>query len=377
MRVAIIADPIDEQNAGIHFYTKSLTEELLNLDGDNEYILIHCRKNEWFDRQVEKRKRFTKHVIVPIFRKVFGWCTFRKFFLLSLVFLKYKPDVILEPAHIGPFSLFWKCKKVVTIHDLTPILFPEHHIWISRFIHKYFLGIILNNVDGILVPSECTRRDLVRLYSVKKPVAVTYEAASSFFEQAGKEEISRVKKKYGIEGKYILSVGTLEPRKNLSLVLEVFGRIHDVKWVIVGGKGWHFDAMEACLRGDNGTNIVVTDYVSEGDLQAFYSGAEVLVYPSLYEGFGLPILEAMACGCPVIASNVSSLPEVVGGAGELFDPKDSDDLERALQKVLGSEKIRAEMREKGFARAREFSWEKCAKETINFLKDLVDEEKLS
>ena len=365
MRIVIIADPIDEQYAGVYYYTKHLIEALLKIDKENEYIFIHTRPNDFFTGQEE--------VIIPNFRWLPGWMILRKFAFISFALRKIKPDVVHEPAHIGPFSFLWNCKKVVTIHDLTPVLFPQYHIKISNFIHKLFLPIILHNADGVLVPSECTKKDIKRLYQPEIPIQVTYEAASEDFHPSSKQQIQEVKDKFGIEKPYILSVGTLEPRKNLITLLNAYKILrekdYDYQLVIVGNKGWYYKKFLEEIK-NFGKDIIITGYVSRSELSAFYSGAEVMVFPSLYEGFGLPPLEAMQCGCPVICSNTSSLPEICGKAAIFIDPNVLEDLQKALQKVLTDDNIQTKMRHEGIKQASKFSWEKCAKETLEFFRFL-------
>ena len=361
MRIVIIADPIDEQYAGVYYYTKHLIEALIKIDKENEYIFIHTRSNDFFTGQ--------KEVIIPNYRWLPGWMTLRKFVFISFALTKIKPDVVLEPAHIGPFSFFWNCKKVVTIHDLTPVLFPQYHIKISSFIHKLFLPVILRNADGVLVPSECTKRDIEKLYQPEIPIQVTFEAVTEDFQPSSKKQVREVKDKFGIEKPYILSVGTLEPRKNLIILLKAYKILrekgYDYQLVIVGKKGWYFKELLEEIK-NFGKNIIITGYVSRSELSVFYSGAEVMVFPSLYEGFGLPPLEAMQCGCPVICSNISSLPEICGKAAILFDPNKLNELVKALQKVLTDDNIRSGMKHEGIKQAGKFSWEKCAGETLEF-----------
>ena len=368
MRIVIIADPIDEQYAGVYYYTKHLIEALIKIDKKNEYIFIHSRPNDFFTGQ--------KEVIIPNYRWLPGWMTLRKFVFISFALRKIKPDVVLEPAHIGPFSFLWNCKKVVTIHDLTPVLFPQYHIKISSFIHKLFLPIILRNADGILVPSECTKKDIERIYKPKVPIQVTYEAVTDDFHPSSKKQIKEIMHKFGIEKSYILSVGTLEPRKNLITLLNAYKFLkekgYDYQLVIVGKKGWYFKKFLEEIE-NFGKNIIIAGYISRNELSAFYSGAEVMVFPSLYEGFGLPPLEAMQCGCTVICSNTSSLPEICEEAAIYIDPHKSGKLEKALLRVLTDDNIRAKMRHEGIKQANKFSWEKCAGETLEFFNLLYNQ----
>lgn len=372
MLIAIIADPIDEQSAGIHYYTKSLIENLLKIDKENEYLLLHSRENDFFKGLAQLRVASTKEVVVPNYRSIPGWPSLRKFLILPFIFRKYKPNVVFEPAHIGPFSFFWRCKKFVTINDLTPILFPQYHIWISRFVHGKLLPRVVKSADGIIVPSRSTRLDIEKFYGKQgEKIRVIYDAAADFLKPASDVELRRIKDKYGIGKPYILSVGTVEPRKNLEVLLNAFLKLRkdglDFGWVIVGERGWYYESfLKRVGERDVEKDIIVTGYVPQEDLAALYSGAQVMVYPSLYEGFGLPPLEAMQCGCPVICSNTSSLPEVVGEAATLFAPTDEEGLKTVLREVLTSERIRQTMRQAGMRQASKFSWGKCARETLDF-----------
>jgi glycosyltransferase involved in cell wall biosynthesis len=186
------------------------------------------------------------------------------------------------------------------------------------------------------------------------------------------KEISIIKNKYNIKGEYILYTGTLEPRKNIVGILESYSMLLDefkneYSLVLAGGKGWLDDEIENKLNELKDLNIVRTGYVEDDDLPALYSGATLFIYPSFYEGFGMPPLEAMACGTPVITSNNSSLPEVVGNAGIMVDAKDTRSLTKNIEKVLKSKKLQSEMSKKGLKQAKNFSWEKSAKKLLELI----------
>ena len=190
--------------------------------------------------------------------------------------------------------------------------------------------------------------------------------------------IEAIKARYNIAGDYILFVGTLQPRKNLIRLIEAFSNlqspISNIQLIIAGKKGWLYEETFRQVE-ELGLEwkVVFTDYAPEGDLPALLSGASLFVFPSLYEGFGLPVLEAMACGTPVVCSNVSSLPEVAGEAAILVDPLDVEELATAMERVLGDEELRAELTERGFEQARRFSWEKCARQTLDVLERVCHE----
>lgn len=266
-------------------------------------------------------------------------------------------DLVLPPAT--------KAKRVITVYDLTLMIMPETHPWTRVNLYPRALRYSLNNADAILVISESTKRDLLRFFDVdEKLVTVTYCGIDHqiFRPFEGVSGISEVKKKYGITGKYIYYIGTIEPRKGVNVLLEAFSSVKkktqgDVRLVISGKKGWMVeDLMKKIASGVEAGDVVYTGYVENDEAAALYNGAEVFAYPSLYEGFGIPVAEAMACGCPVITTNSSSLPEVAGDAGLLVRPNDPGDLAAAILKVLDDKELRSTMRERSIGQAGKFDW---------------------
>ena len=272
-----------------------------------------------------------------------------------------------------------RINKIYTIHDLITVMYPQYFTTneqAAQVVNKCISDIGIN--DNVICVSESTKKDLCNHRSDIDPsrVHVVYEAASTkFYQVKDKESISGMKKKYNIpEGcNYCLSVGTLEPRKNLKHVVKSFitllrqEKINDLYLVLVGIKGWNFQGIFDEIGSDEfiKERIVFTGFVPDEDLPLIYSGAMMFLYMSMYEGFGLPPLEAMQCGTPVIVSNISSLPEVVGEAGILIDPKDKDALCDGILRIYNNPQLREELSVKLLERSKLFSWEKCAKETIS------------
>jgi glycosyltransferase involved in cell wall biosynthesis len=269
-------------------------------------------------------------------------------------------------------------KKFLTIYDLIPILYPnffEANASIKRLIEEALAS--LDRRDFLLCISEATKKDLCNYAKNIDPakVFVTHLAASELFRPCTDlERIAAVRRKYGIpqHGRYLLSLGTLEPRKNMDQVIRSFAKVaqeqnlEDLHLVLVGTKGWEYGNIYKaisdyeCLK----TRIILTGYVDDDDLSPLYSGALAFIYVSLYEGFGLPPLEAMQCGTPVITSNTSSLPEVVGKAAIMLDPMDTDGICQNMLKLYQDKTLRSEMSQRSLDQARKFSWEKCTRETI-------------
>jgi glycosyltransferase involved in cell wall biosynthesis len=276
-----------------------------------------------------------------------------------------------------------RVKKFLTVYDLIPILFPQ--FFGSR--EGGMLKEAFNDVsrDGwALCISQSTKNDLCNYLKGLDPsrAFVTHLGASEdFYPCTNPETIASARAKYAIpDAPYLLTLGTLEPRKNIHRVIRCFAKtvleekIDDLCLVLVGTKGWNYgEAFEELGRHPSlRKRIVLTGYVDLEDLAPLYSGALTFVYPSFYEGFGLPPLEAMKCGVPVITSNTSSLPEVVGDAGIMVSPTDEDDLCRAMREVIGDAALRARMSERSLARAGLFSWEKCIEETIRAYRIAID-----
>lgn len=275
-----------------------------------------------------------------------------------------------------------KLKKVLTIYDLIPVLYPQFfQLQEDSLIHN-----ILRSVDNetwITCISHATKNDLCNYLPWLDPskVIVTHLAASDFFYQCQNQAmIENVRTKFGIpEGQYILGLSTLEPRKNIIQTIRCFARLvkeegaKDLSLVLAGTKGWDFDGIfnEIAASPEVRERIIMTGYVPDEDLAPLYSGAMMFVYPSFYEGFGLPPLEAMQCGVPVITSNTSSLPEVVGGAGVMVDPQNADELCQAMLKIYNSAEVRKKMSIDSLAQAKKFSWKRCAEQTIDAYKAAI------
>jgi glycosyltransferase involved in cell wall biosynthesis len=292
--------------------------------------------------------------------------TLRKSDLDVLHFPEYHHDFLI------PFFTN-KVPKIVTIHDLTPLILPETHgtrfrLW---WRWKFTLKLVKNRIDHVIAVSESTKNDCINYLDIpKEKITVIHNAVDDIFKPLiDKQKIeNHLKKEYNIDHPFILFVGTLEGRKNVPQLINAFYEVKKMglnhKLILVGMKGWKsepiFEAIEKLGLKDE---IIFPGYIPTSDLVKLYNVADVFVYPSLYEGFGLPPLEAMSCGCPVITSNTSSLPEVVGDAGILVDPHDTDGLAKAIYEVLSDNELRNQLVENSLERAKMFSWEKVAQET--------------
>jgi len=274
--------------------------------------------------------------------------------------LFYSPDFVLPPTRPGTRTL-------LTVHDLSFLRYPDHFVpKLVRYLERVVPASVAR-ADRVLADSEATRADLIRLLGTPpEKVEVLYSGVDPRFRpepEPGERE--RLRARYGLDRPYVLSVGTLQPRKNFVRLIRAFARLPDTGRVLViaGGRGWLYESVleEAAHHPDR---VRVLGFVEDADLPALYRGADLFVFPSFYEGFGLPVLEAMACGVPVVCSGVSSLPEVAGDAALLVDPEDEDGLRWAMERALEDEGLRREMTARGRARAAQFTWERAARQLL-------------
>jgi len=298
---------------------------------------------------------------------------------LSWEMVRQPPDVLFVPAHVLP--LVHPRSSVVTVHDLGYLCYPEAHQPLDRLYLDLSTRYNAHAASRIIAVSQATKDDLVQHYGIEPDkVTVVYSGCDETMQPVeDRAAIERVKARYGIRGDYVLYVGTLQPRKNLGRLLEAYAMIRKRAkkdqipcLVIAGRKGWLYGQIfQQVERLGLETEVIFPGYVPQDDLPALLSGARLFVFPSLYEGFGLPVLEAMACGTPVLCSNVSSLPEVAGNAVFLVDPLDVESMAEAMNRLLKDEGLRARLVERGLRQLRQFSWDRCARETLAVLEDTV------
>jgi len=277
---------------------------------------------------------------------------------------------------------FRQARTVFTLHDLIFLHYPEYHLPYNRWYLTFAMPRFLRAADCIITPSDCSKQDAIKFYGVpESKIKVIYEAPAPYFRHTiDSVRLAQVRQKYNLPEKFILHVGTIEPRKNLSRLLDAFQAVRveqpDLKLVLIGKKGWLYDSFFQHLQTLGLQECVIfPGYVDEADLPACYRLAHLFVYPSLYEGFGLPPLEAMACGTPVVSSNSASLPEVVGQAGLLVEPTDTAALAQAIGRVLADSNLQRDLRQRALYQARKFSWAKAADALKIVYQSLVKEQK--
>lgn len=285
-------------------------------------------------------------------------------------------DLVHDPTGAMPHMLT-RVRHVAILHDVIPYVYPETSTRLDWLIYRLWLPLAVRRLDALITISTASRNDILKYLSVDaKKLTIIPLAAATSYRPLNREVVDQVLHRYGVQQPFILTVSSLESRKNLSRLLEAYAQLRNwsTRWslVIVGARKWKYSEIFATVRRlELEPHVLFTGYVEEADLPAFYNGADLFVFPSLYEGFGLPVVEAMACGTPVITSNVSSLPEVAGDAALLIDPYDVTQIAHAMALALTQPTLAAMMKSKGMARAAQFSWERTARETLSVYEQIM------
>ncbi len=389
MNICLDLSPVVHQKAGLASYTRELATQLVQDEGISWSVFHYDRTPPVsLSSPLDSLPRYVipwgayRWRLTTALRHILGW-NMDGFFR--------SVDLFHATEHLLP--RLSAIRTVFTLHDLIFLFHPETHKPMNRWFLTLMMPRFLRAADAIIAVSECTKRDAVRCYGIpEEKITVIYEGVNPRFRPADPEAIAAVRQKYGLPERFILYVGTIEPRKNLTALLEAYTALMerpapcalrpatcdlrpatcdlrpatcDLRLMIVGKKGWLYEGFFRKLR-ELGLEdrVIFTGYVPDEDLPALYSAADLFVFPSLYEGFGLPVLEAMACGVPVVCSSTSSLPEVAGDAALLVPPTDVRALTEAMERALTDERLRARMRARGLERARRFSWERAAQGTL-------------
>jgi glycosyltransferase involved in cell wall biosynthesis len=366
MRIGIDYTSAVQQKAGIGRYTRGLVEGLARFDQDNRYKLFSAGKDPQF--RYWPRNFSLKELPITERQLIALWQRMRLplpvELVTGLVDVYHSPDFVLPPVLAA--------RTVLTVHDLSFMRHPECS---SEALLDYLMEAVPRSVeqaDLILADSKSTRDDLMELLEVpEKKILVLYPGLESHFAPARNDYLlRRLLERYDVHYPYILGVGTLQPRKNFVRLIKAYNilvRRYQIphKLVIVGSKGWLYKEIEEtihALRLDGRVNL--TGFVKDQDLPYLYGAAEVFAFPSLYEGFGIPVLEAMGCGTPVVTSSVSSMPEVAGDAALLVSPYDVEALASALWRLLDDAYLQNELCLRGFERVRQFTWRETAKKLV-------------
>lgn len=394
MKIAVNGLPLLTQSGGIGVYTRELLKELVRLDAANAYHVHGFRPqlaavtaaadvNGWSPAAAGPRKRspWVQSVLRGGFRMLrnnaLGDCLAQlRMRRLRTALERAGVDVYLDPNFFGVCGPSFR--TIVTIHDMAYARYPET---INPLVYRQLrreLGAHARRADAVLTDSQSSRSDILELLGVSSDkVHVIYPGVARRFVPVDDAALlAGVARRYGLPPRFLLFTGTIEPRKNLSVLIEAFERLcADARFahclVLAGPKGWRDPRIAAAVdRCRHKHRILQTGYIADEDLPALYCLGDALILPSLYEGFGLPLLEAMACGTNVIASDVSSCPEVVGDAGVLFDPRSAGELADAVRELLGDAPRRGELRRRGLERARQFNWTQTARGVLAVIQAL-------
>lgn len=349
MKIAIDTQTTLGRKTGFGFYVSNLVKNLEKVDSQNDYAFIRPERDRDFSTP---QRLIWDQVTFPLLANRAG------------------AKLIHQPCFSTP--VIHRGKVVVTIHDLISVFFGHNIPFWSRQFFAKWMPLTYRFADHLIAVSEHTKKDAIAVLKIPaEKITVIHEAADEQYQPIDDQAaIKKVREKYQTGSEpYILHVGTLEPRKNLQFLVRSFAaakpNLGQTKLVLTGKKGWYYEGLFTLVDDLKLQNeVLFTGYVEDEDIPLLYNGALVLAFPSLYEGFGLPPLEAMACGTPVISSNTSSMPEVVGEAGLLLSPADEESWTTALIEIVNDPKRRAEMSKKGLEQAKKFSWQKCARETV-------------
>jgi len=377
MRIGIDVRSMTSDMSGIGKFLNGILCSLLEIDKHNQYIFYYC------DGRVEDKFKKNTNIkfrkIKLVFKKRFGhslikvlWEQVQFPFVASQDHL----DILFSPYF--DFPLIYNKKFIVTIHDISILLFPENHSAKFRIYYYNLLKYIVKKAKKIITVSNNSKKDICNYLDVpEEKIEVIYGAVNEYFcSKSDYESSQNIQKKYGIKNKFILYPGGMAARKNLEVLMKAFSRLQDnieekYDLVLTGKKNIITNRL-INLAQELGVkkNVIFTGYISEKNLSSLYRSAVLMVYPSLYEGFGFPLLEAMIYGTPIISSNSSSLPEVVGDAAILVDTQDYNQLSNAIIETLGNETLKNELSKKGIVRAKKFSWNKSAKKFLSVLEEV-------
>ncbi|MCM8772721.1 MAG: glycosyltransferase family 4 protein [Candidatus Omnitrophica bacterium] len=372
-KIGIDAHAIGLKQGGNETYIKELIKEFTQIDNTEFEFFIFLTEGINIPDFLRNKKNFSiiKVSINP----------FLRFFINIPISTHLKKLNLLHTQYILPF--FTYCPGLITVHDVSFLRYPELFPKNLYFKLKLLLPYNLKKAKKIITDSQFSKEEILKFYRIEeKKIEVIYCGVSEIFRKICNDKKEEILNKYGIRSSYILTVSNLQPRKNLKRLIKAYTSILKKKkdfpynLVIVGKKSWLFSEIFEEIRNSNfSKKIILTGYVPENELVYLYNYAEIFVYPSLYEGFGLPVLESMACGTPVITSNRTSLPEIAGDAALFVDPENENEIEKAIIEIIENKKLKEELIKKGNERIKLFSWKETAKKTIETYKSILQNEK--
>lgn len=377
MRIGIDGRTLqDSQYSGVSEFTLNLLTEIFKSDHVNEYQLFYNSSHDIYSKlpnfeyknvaseKFDYPNKLLNYGLLkpfgrPFFDKMLGGC-----------------DTFYMP-HMNFFGLSGKCKLVITIHDLSFLRYPEFFSWRKNFWHKQIdIGKLIKRADKIIAISDNTKKDIIELFGVSpNKVTVIHSGIDHnyYVLDIGSKNVQSIKQRYGLPDRYILYLGTIEPRKNIDGLIRAFDEVkkfdnNDLKLVIAGGNGWKLEEVKKAFeKSPYKSDIKFLGYVDQADKPAIYNLATLFVFPSFYEGFGFPPLEAMACGLPVVSSYASSLSEILGNDAIYVDPYSQSQLVGAIKEGLNNHELREKLKTAGLERSRQYAWSKTASAYIDLI----------
>lgn len=375
MKIGINAQFLDTSNpTGVHILTRGIVYGLSRIDSENEYVLYTDKIIPKPDFPLKNNFKFKCIRSIPGFSSIY-WMQFR----LPLEVLRDNIDIMLFPDH-RTFMAWKPCPTAAVLLDLGFVFFPEFFTWSAKWKFRVLTYGAVHRSDHLLSISESTKNDVIKYYGISgNKIDVVYAGCDTFsggYKNASND--AAVLNQLGLEPGFLLYVGVFQPRKNIKGLLEAFKLFKKkekgkTRLVLAGQKGWFFDDVVNFLKTDEVCLKYVKwlEHLTDEQKWVLYRNARCLVFPSFYEGFGIPALESMSCGTPVLYANRSSLPEVVGDAGIYFDPLNVEEIALQMERIVSDDELDNTLKTKGLARAKEFTWEKTADKVLSGFKVMI------
>jgi glycosyltransferase involved in cell wall biosynthesis len=381
MKIGVMLRTIDDKK-GIGIYTQNLMDHLLALDKKNEYVLFYYNPEFLgrYARYEHVREKLVKAPLSSLRFREFSFPDAASRFIWDQVKIPIEVkregvNLLFNPADSVP--LFTKCQTIMVLHGSDWYVNPRMYKLLDRIYIRIMMPLYCKKASLLISNSELSKRDFVSILRVsEEKIKTIYFGVNPRFRPIEDDDffLKKAREKYHLPEKYILYVGRIYPGKNFGNLLHAFSKIHTSlpqKIVVAGHPRWDYQSVYASIEKLGlQEKVLFTGWVPQEDLVAFYNLADLFIFPSFYEAFGIPLLEAMACGCPAVASQTGALPEIAGGAAFLVNPYSPDEIAEAIRTVLIEGNLRKEHIEKGLQRAKAFSWEKCARETLAVFESL-------
>ena len=365
MRIAVDGSAIPRQMAGAGVYTYQLVRALAETAGSHQ-LTVFARPGLFDELAAQQPRLQVVHIDQSSRVARLAWEQTR----LPSLLRRHEIDLLHSPHHHTPLAT--RRPRVVTFNDVTFLILPERYPPVRRLYMATVTRAAARVADAIITPSQTVRRDVIDRLGVpdERVVTIPDAAGPQYVPIEDESVLDRLRQQYQLPGRYILSIGSLEPGKNRGRLIQAYAGLEgagvDCPLVVAGRPAWRYEGdNEQVRRLGLQDQVRFLGYVPDGDLPALYSAATLLAFPSLYEGFGLPVLEAMSCGTPVVTANVAGTAEIAGDAALLVDPRNVGALAEAMGRLLSDDALRTDLRARGLERAKQFSWQRTARETLS------------